>query len=75
MFPNRQLVELDSGHPVFHRVYDFPPSFPTMAEHRPPPGRGIFVRGRRTAARNDPPEVRERAFRVGVNVGSCFVTH
>jgi hypothetical protein len=90
VFPNSQLVELSFDHPIYHQVYDFPNGLPKIHEHAegPPHGYGIFVGGRMvvfytfntnisdgwTAAHNDPPEVREQAYRVGINIISYFLT-
>ncbi len=48
MFPDRELVELPSDHPVFHVVYDFPEGLPKIHEHDggPPQAFGIFNGGR-----------------------------
>jgi hypothetical protein len=91
VFPNSQLVELGFDHPIYHQVYQFPNGLPKIHEHEegPPHGYGIFVGGRMavfytfntnisdgwTAAHNDPPEVREQAFRVGINIVSYFLTN
>jgi len=91
VFPNSQLVEMDFAHPIYHQVYQFPNGLPKIHEHAegPPHGYGIFVGGRMvvfytfntnisdgwTAAHKDPPEVREQAFRVGVNIVSYFLTN
>ncbi len=91
VFPNSQLVELGFDHPIYHQVYQFPDGLPKIHEHAegPPHGYGIFVGGRMvvfytfntnisdgwTAAHNDPPEVREQAFRVGINIVSYFLTN
>ncbi len=91
VFPNSQLVELDFDHPIYHQVYRFPNGLPKIHEHEegPPRGYGVFVGGRMvvfytfntnisdgwTTAHNDPPEVREQAFRVGVNIVSYFLTN
>jgi hypothetical protein len=91
VFPNSQLVELPFDHPIYHQVYDFKTGPPKIHEHYegPPRGFGIFVGDRLvvyytynsnvsdgwTAAHNDPPEVREQAFRMGINIVSYFCTH
>jgi hypothetical protein len=88
VFPNSQPVELGFDHPIYHQIYDFPSGLPKIHEHEegPPHGYGIFVGGRMvvfytfntnisdgwTAAHKDPPDVREQAFRVGVNIVSYF---
>ena len=91
VFPNSQLVELGFDHPIYHEVFDLPAGLPKIHEHAegPPHGYGIFVGGRMvvfytfntnisdgwTAAHKDPPEVREQAFRVGINIVSYFLTN
>jgi len=91
VFPNSQLVELGFDHPIYHQVYSFPNGLPKIHEHAegPPHGYGLYVGGRMvvfytfntnisdgwTAAHNDPPEVREQAFRVGINIVSYFLTN
>ena len=91
VFPNSQLVELPFDHPIYHQVYDFNTGPPKIHEHYegPPRGFGIFVGGRLvvyytynsnvsdgwTAAHNDPPEVREQAFRMGINIVSYFCSN
>ena len=91
VFPNSQLVELGFDHPIYHQVFDFPAGLPKVHEHAegPPHGYGIFVGGRMvvfytfntnisdgwTAAHKDPAEVRELAFRVGINIVSYFLTN
>ena len=91
VFPNSQLVELGFDHPIYHQVYDFSSGLPKIHEHDEgtPHGYGIFVGGRMvvfytfntnisdgwTAAHKDPPEVREPAFRVGINIVSYFLTN
>jgi Domain of unknown function (DUF4159) len=91
VFPNSQLVELGFDHPIYHQVFDFPSGLPKIHEHAegPPHGYGIFVGGRMvvfytfntnisdgwTAAHKDPPEVREQAFRMGINIVSYFLTN
>ena len=91
VFPNSQFVELGFDHPIYHEVFDFPAGLPKVHEHAegPPHGYGIFVGGRMvvfytfntnisdgwTAAHKDPAEVRELAFRVGINIVSYFLTN
>jgi len=74
-----QVYDFKNGPPQIHIHY----------EGRPPQGFGIFVNGRMvvyytynsnvsdgwTAAHDDPPEVREQAFRMGINIVSYFLTH
>ena len=91
VLPSSELVELGFDHPIYHQVYDFPSGLPKIHEHEegPPHGYGMFVGGRMavfytfntnisdgwTASHNDPPEVREQAFRTGINIVAYFVTH
>lgn len=91
VFPNSQLVELGLDHPIYHQVYQFPDGLPKIHEHYegPPRGYGIFVGGRMvvfytyntnisdgwTPSHNDPAEVREQAFRMGINIVSYFLTN
>lgn len=91
VFPQNELVELPLEHPIYHQVYDFPTGLPKIHEHEegPPRGYGLFIGGRLavfytfntnisdgwTAAHDDPPEVREQAFRMGVNIVSYFLTN
>jgi hypothetical protein len=91
VFPNNELVELPSGHMIYHQVYDFPDGLPKTHEHEegPPQGYGLFLGGRMavyytyntnisdgwTEAHDDPPEVRELAFRMGVNIVSYFLNN
>lgn len=91
VLPGSQLVELAFDHPIYHQVYDFPNGLPKIHEHYPGPphGYGMFVNGRMvvfytyntnisdgwTPAHNDPPEVREQAFRMGINIVAYFCTH
>jgi len=83
-FPNSELVELPFNHPIYHIFYDFDNGPPQTHKHveGPPKGFGLFDAGRLvifytynsnpsdgwTAAHNDPPDVRERAFRMGINI-------
>ena len=86
VFPDRELVELPPGHPVFHAPYDFTEGLPKIHEHdgAPPRAFGIFHQGRLVViytyetdlgdgwedpdVHEDPPEVREDALRMGVNI-------
>ncbi len=86
VFPDRPLVEIPLGHPVYEVVYSFPQGIPKIHEHDglPAQGFGIFI-GERLAVyyayqsdlgdgwedadvHEDPPEVREAALRMGVNL-------
>lgn len=44
VFPDRELQELSSAHPVFNQVYNFPEGLPKIHEHdnKPPQALGIF---------------------------------
>ena len=84
IFPDRELVPVPFSHPIYHILYQFPQGPPKVHEHYPgpPEGYGIFVGGRLvlyytfnsnvsdgwTEAHGDPPEVRERAFKMGANM-------
>ncbi len=48
VFPDRELVEIPPGHPVFHAFHAFPEGLPKIHEHdgRPPQAFGLFERGR-----------------------------
>ena len=91
VLPDAPLVELPFDHEIYHAFYDFPDGLPKIHEHDggPPHGYGAFLDGRMvvfytfntnisdgwTAAHNDPPEVREQAYRVGINIVSYFLTN
>jgi len=84
VFPNLEFVELPFDHPIYHILYDFPTGPPKIHKHtgKPPKGYGIFYQGRLvvyytyesnvsdgwTDVHNDPPEKREQAFRMGINI-------
>ena len=89
VFPQNELVELPFDHEIYRRPYAFRQGPPKIHEHEegPPRGFGIFVSGRLavyytynsnvsdgwTAAHDNPGEVREQAFRMGVNIISYFL--
>lgn len=91
VFPGNDLVELPFDHPVYHQVYDFDQGPPKIHEHEegPPKGFGIYLGDRLvvyytfntnisdgwTQAHNDPAEVREQAFRMGINIVAFFTTN
>lgn len=91
VLPGSEFVELPFTHPIYHQAYDFDSGPPKIHEHYegPPKGLGLYVGGRLvvfytynsnvsdgwTAAHNDPPEVREQAFRMGVNILGFFSTN
>ncbi len=84
LFPDREMVELSTDFPLFRCFYDFSGGLPKIHEHEPgrPSAWGIFNQGRLavfytfntnisdgwTPVHGDPEEVRERAFRMGVNI-------
>jgi len=84
IFPDSPLVEVPFDHPIFHIFYDFPKGLPKIHEHYPGPPKGyaIFHQGRMvvfytyntnisdgwTPNHNDPPEKREAAFKMGINI-------
>jgi hypothetical protein len=84
VFPNSQLVELPFDHPIYHIFYNFDNGPPQIHKHvdGPPKGFGLYDAGRLvifytynsnpsdgwTVAHNDPEDVRERAFEMGVNI-------
>jgi hypothetical protein len=91
VFPNSELVELPADSPIYHCFYDFPQGLPKIHEHYegPPRGYGLFSGGRMvvfytynsnisdgwTDRYNDPPELREQAIRMGVNIIVYFLTN
>jgi len=91
VFPNHDLVELPSEHPIYNTVYKFPKGLPKIHEHYegPPKGFGLFYRERLivyytwnsnvsdgwTKAHDDPSEKREDAFKMGINIVAYALTH
>jgi len=91
VFPDQPLVELPFEHPIYHCFYDFPHGLPKIHEHHegPPHGYGIVYDGRLvvfysynsnisdgwTEAHKDPPEKREQAFRMGINIVYYALSH
>ena len=91
VFPNQQLVELPFDHPIYHMVYSFPNGLPKIHEHYegPPKGFGIFYQDRLvvfytynsnvsdgwTVAHNDPPEKRDAALQMGINIIAYVLSH
>ena len=89
VFPQSELVELPFDHAIYHQVYDFESGPPKVHEHYEgaPKGYGLYVGGRLavyytynsnvsdgwTAAHDDPEEVRDTAFRMGINIVSYFL--
>jgi hypothetical protein len=45
VFPDRPLIDVPLGHPIYHIVYDFPKGLPKIHEHdgKPARGFGIFI--------------------------------
>jgi hypothetical protein len=91
VLPASELVELPFDHPIYHAVYDFENGLPKIHEHEegPPRGYGAYLGGRMvlfytfnsnvsdgwTAAHKDPADVREQAFRMGINIIAWFLTN
>ncbi len=91
VFPNQELVELPFDHPIYHMIYNFPNGLPKIHEHYegPPKGFGIFYQDRLvvfytyntnisdgwTIAHDDPPEKREAALQMGINIIAYILTH
>ncbi|UCE19279.1 MAG: DUF4159 domain-containing protein [Gemmatimonadota bacterium] len=93
VFPDKELVELPSNHPIYHIDYDFPRGVPKIHEHdaKAPQAFGIFHEGRLIVyytyesnisdgwadpeVHNDPPEKREEAFRMGINIVTYALLH
>jgi hypothetical protein len=92
VFPDKPLVDVPLGHPVYHIVYEFPRGIPKIHEHdgKPAQGLGIFLNGRLAVyysyqsdlgdgwedpeVHKDPPEKRQAALRMGVNLFTYAVT-
>lgn len=84
VFPEHEMSPLPAGHPLFRCYYDFSEGLPKIHEHQPgrPEAWGIFHQGRLavlytfntnisdgwTPVHGDSAEVREQAFRVGINI-------
>jgi hypothetical protein len=84
IFPELEFVEIPFDHPIYHIFYDFNDGLPKIHEHYkgPPKGYGLFIGGRMavfytyntnisdgwTPVHKDPPEVREAAFKMGINI-------
>ena len=91
VFPDHDLVELPSEHPIYSAVYKFPKGLPKIHEHYegPPKGFGLFYQERLivyytwnsnisdgwTKAHDDPSEKREDAFKMGINIVAYALTH
>nr|BFF40583.1 DUF4159 domain-containing protein [Tenacibaculum mesophilum] len=48
VFPELQLQEIPSNHPIYHQTFSFPKGLPKIHEHdkKPPQGFGLFYEGR-----------------------------
>ncbi|MBL4939232.1 MAG: DUF4159 domain-containing protein [Lutibacter sp.] len=48
LFPNLELIEIPSNHPIFHQTFNFENGVPKIHEHdnKPPQGFGLFYEGR-----------------------------
>ena len=86
VFPDQELIELPTLHPIYHVMYDFPNGLPKIHLHdgKRAQGFGIIHEGRvvvfysyesdlgngweDVGRYNNPPEARENAFRMGVNL-------
>lgn len=86
IFPDAELAEIPSDHPIFRTFYELPEGLPKIHEHdgKPPQAFGIFSGGRMVVfysyesdlgdgwedegVHEDPPEIREQAIRMGVNL-------
>ncbi len=93
LFPERELVELPFGHPIYHSYYDFPAGPPKIHEHdnKPARGYGIIINGRVVLyylqesdigdgwedpqVHDDPPEKRQAALEMGMNILVYALTH
>ncbi len=91
VFPDKDLVEVPFDNPIYHIFYQFPDGLPKIHEHYkgPPHGYAIFYRGRMvvfytyntnisdgwTPNHKDPPEKREQAFRMGINIVLYALTY
>ena len=91
LFPEKDLEELPSSHPIYHAYYDLP-GLPKIHEHdgKSPQGFGITLDGRLALfysyesdigdgledprVHNDPPEKRELAIRMAVNILMYAIT-
>jgi hypothetical protein len=91
ILPECSLQELPFTHPIYNCYYDFSGGLPKIHEHEKgrPVGYGIYFQERLvlfysfntnisdgwTNAHNDPPEVREQAIRMGINILWYAVTN
>jgi hypothetical protein len=91
VFPDHELIELPSNHPIYRSIYDFPKGLPKIHEHYegPPKGFALFYEERMviyytwnsnisdgwTSAYDDPQEKREDAYKMGINIIAYALTH
>jgi hypothetical protein len=91
VLPGSEFVEIGFDDDIYREPYSFPSGPPKIHEHYdgPPKGLGLFVGGRMvvyytynsnvsdgwTTAHNDPPDVRETALLMGVNIVNYFCFH
>jgi len=91
VFPDKNLLEIPFEHPIYHIYYDFPDGLPKIHEHYkgPPKGYGIFLGERLvvfytyntnisdgwTDRHNDPPDKREQAIKMGINIILYAITN
>lgn len=91
IFPDKNLLEIPFEHPIYHIYYDFPDGLPKIHEHYkgPPKGYGIFLGERLvvfytyntnisdgwTDRHNDPPDKREQAMKMGINIILYAITN
>ncbi|MFO7675968.1 MAG: DUF4159 domain-containing protein [bacterium] len=88
VLPQSAMVELPADHPIFHSFYRFPDGLPKIHEHEegPPRAFGMYLGGVLAVlytfnsnisdgwsdVHDNPPEVREQAYRIGVNIVVYF---
>ncbi|MEN3045856.1 MAG: DUF4159 domain-containing protein [Candidatus Hydrothermales bacterium] len=91
IFPEKELVEVPFSHPIYNIFYTFEKGLPKIHEHYPgpPKGLGIFIGDRLvlfytynsnisdgwTEAHGDPPEIREEAIKMGINIFLYSITY
>jgi len=91
IFPDKELVEVPFDHPIYKIFYEFKEGPPKIHEHYkgPPKGYGIFIGNRLvlyytynsnvsdgwTDAYGDPPEIREKAIKMGINIFLYAITY
>jgi hypothetical protein len=87
IFPERELLEIPAGHPIYNSYFEFPKGLPKIHKHddQRPRAYGIFDENGRLmllytyetnisdgwadpVTHNDPPEIREKALKFGVNM-------